>query len=92
MPHMHLSLQAGSDLILKRMKRRHLRADAARVVARARDLRPGIAIGADLIAGFPTETEALFRETLDFVAEAEVPFQAGVNISCNRLMLTWPAR
>jgi threonylcarbamoyladenosine tRNA methylthiotransferase MtaB len=74
MPHIHLSLQAGSDLILKRMKRRHLRADAARVVARARDLRPGIAIGADLIAGFPTETEALFRETLDFVAEAEVPF------------------
>ena len=74
MPHLHLSLQAGSDLILKRMKRRHLRADAARVVARARDLRPGIAIGADLIAGFPTETEALFRETLDFVAEAELPF------------------
>jgi threonylcarbamoyladenosine tRNA methylthiotransferase MtaB len=74
MPHMHLSLQAGSDLILKRMKRRHLRADAAGVVARARHLRPGIAIGADLIAGFPTETEALFRETLDFVAEAELPF------------------
>ena len=74
MPHLHLSLQAGSDLILKRMKRRHLRADAAGVVARARRLRPGIAIGADLIAGFPTETEALFRETLDFVAEAELPF------------------
>ena len=74
MPHLHLSLQAGSDLILKRMKRRHLRADAAAAIARARTLRPGIAIGADLIAGFPTETEALFRETLDFVAEAEVPF------------------
>ncbi len=74
MPHLHLSLQAGSDLILKRMKRRHLRADAAAAIARARTLRPGIAIGADLIAGFPTETESLFRETLDFVAEAEVPF------------------
>ena len=56
MPHMHLSLQAGSDLILKRMKRRHLRADVAAAIARARALRPGIAIGADLIAGFPTET------------------------------------
>ena len=74
MPHLHLSLQAGSDLILKRMKRRHLRADAATVIARARALRPGIAIGADLIAGFPTETEALFRETLDFATEAELPF------------------
>jgi threonylcarbamoyladenosine tRNA methylthiotransferase MtaB len=74
MPHLHLSLQAGSDLILKRMKRRHLRADAAATIARARVLRPGIAIGADLIAGFPTETEALFRETLDFVVAAEVPF------------------
>jgi threonylcarbamoyladenosine tRNA methylthiotransferase MtaB len=74
LPHLHLSLQAGSDLILKRMKRRHLRADAAAAVRRARSLRPGVAIGADLIAGFPTETEALFRETLDFVAEAEVAF------------------
>jgi threonylcarbamoyladenosine tRNA methylthiotransferase MtaB len=71
---LHLSLQAGSDLILKRMKRRHLRADAAAAIARARTLRPGIAIGADLIAGFPTETEALFRETLDFVTDAELPF------------------
>jgi len=74
MPHLHLSLQAGSDLILKRMKRRHLRADATAAIARARALRPGIAIGADLIAGFPTETEALFRETLDFVTDAELPF------------------
>jgi threonylcarbamoyladenosine tRNA methylthiotransferase MtaB len=74
MPHLHLSLQAGSDLILKRMKRRHLRADAAAAIVRARDLRPGIAIGADMIAGFPTETEMLFRETLDFIAEAELPF------------------
>ncbi len=74
MPHLHLSLQAGSDLILKRMKRRHLAADARAVIARARALRPGIAIGADLIAGFPTETDALFAETLAFVSEADVPF------------------
>jgi threonylcarbamoyladenosine tRNA methylthiotransferase MtaB len=74
LPHLHLSLQAASDLILKRMKRRHLRADAAAAIERARTLRPGIAIGADLIAGFPTESEALFRETLDFVVEAELPF------------------
>jgi threonylcarbamoyladenosine tRNA methylthiotransferase MtaB len=74
MPHLHLSLQAGSDLVLKRMKRRHSVADAWRIVERARDLRPGIALGADLIAGFPTETEALFCETLDFVTAAELPF------------------
>src|SRR3984957_3910593 len=74
MPHLHLSLQAASDLILKRMKRRHLRADAAATIARARSLRPGIAIGADLIAGFPTESDALFAETLDFVTDAELPF------------------
>jgi threonylcarbamoyladenosine tRNA methylthiotransferase MtaB len=73
MPHLHLSLQAASDLILKRMKRRHLRADATAAIERARDLRPGIAIGADVIAGFPTETETLFRETLDFVADAAIP-------------------
>jgi threonylcarbamoyladenosine tRNA methylthiotransferase MtaB len=74
MPHLHLSLQAGADLILKRMKRRHLAADARAVIARARALRPGIAIGADLIAGFPTETDALFAETLDFVQAEKIPF------------------
>ncbi|HJS87897.1 MAG TPA: MiaB/RimO family radical SAM methylthiotransferase, partial [Acetobacteraceae bacterium] len=74
MPHLHLSLQAGSDLILKRMKRRHLTKDARAVIARARALRPDIALGADLIAGFPTESDALFEETLDFVTEAELPF------------------
>jgi threonylcarbamoyladenosine tRNA methylthiotransferase MtaB len=74
MPHLHLSLQAGSDLILKRMKRRHLTTEARAVIDRARALRPGIAIGADLIAGFPTETDALFGETLDFVESAEMPF------------------
>lgn len=74
MPHLHLSLQAGSDLILKRMKRRHSRAGALGVIQRARSLRPGIAIGADLIAGFPTENDALFAETLDFVERTELPF------------------
>ena len=74
MPHLHLSLQAGCDLILKRMKRRHLAADAHAAIQRARVLRPGIAIGADLIAGFPTETESLFRQTLDFINQAELPF------------------
>ncbi len=74
MPHLHLSLQAGSDLILKRMKRRHLAEDAAGVIERARRLRPGIGIGADLIAGFPTETDALFDETLDFVRDHALPY------------------
>ena len=74
MPHLHLSLQAGSDLILKRMKRRHLAADAAAAIARARSLRPGIAIGADLIAGFPTETDELFEETRAFVEANDIPY------------------
>jgi threonylcarbamoyladenosine tRNA methylthiotransferase MtaB len=74
MPHLHLSVQAGSDLILKRMKRRHSRAQALAAIARARALRPGLAFGADLIAGFPTETEDLFAETLAFLAEADIPF------------------
>lgn len=74
MPHLHLSVQAGSDLVLKRMRRRHSRAGALGVVARARRERPGVGIGADLIAGFPTETEEMFGETLRFVAEAEAPY------------------
>ena len=74
MPHLHLSIQAGSDLILKRMKRRHLRADALAVARRARELRPGIALGADLIAGFPTETDALFDETLALIEDAGLHF------------------
>ena len=74
MPHLHLSLQAGSDLILKRMKRRHGAVQAADVIARARAVRPGIAIGADLIAGFPTETDALFEETLAFVERERIAF------------------
>ncbi len=74
MPHLHFSLQAGSDLILKRMKRRHSRDEALGAIARARALRPGLGVGADLIAGFPTETDALFAETLALVEEAEIPF------------------
>ena len=83
MPHLHLSLQAGSDMVLKRMKRRHLRADALALCRRARELRPGLALGADLIAGFPTEDEAMFAETQAFVAEAPLdylhvfPYSAG---------------
>lgn len=74
MPHLHLSVQAGTDLVLKRMRRRHSRAGALAVVARARAVRPAVAIGADMIAGFPTETEALFAETLAFMEEAAVPY------------------
>jgi threonylcarbamoyladenosine tRNA methylthiotransferase MtaB len=69
MPHLHLSLQAGHDLILKRMKRRHSRADAVAFCATVRRLRPDIVLGADIIAGFPTETEAMFAGSLDLVAE-----------------------
>ena len=69
MPHLHLSLQAGDDLILKRMKRRHLRADAIRLCGALRRLRPDIVFGADIITGFPTEDEAMFAGSLDLVAE-----------------------
>ena len=69
MPHLHLSLQAGDDMILKRMKRRHLRDDAIRFCADARTLRPDIVFGADIIAGFPTETEAMFEASLALVEE-----------------------
>ena len=70
MPHLHLSVQAGDDLILKRMKRRHLRDDVIRIAERLRDLRPDIVLGADIIAGFPTETEEMFQRSLDLVDEA----------------------
>jgi threonylcarbamoyladenosine tRNA methylthiotransferase MtaB len=69
MPHLHLSLQAGHDLTLKRMKRRHLRDDAVRFCEEARRLRPDVTFGADLIAGFPTETEAMFEGTLGLVGD-----------------------
>jgi threonylcarbamoyladenosine tRNA methylthiotransferase MtaB len=74
MPHLHLSLQAGDDLILKRMKRRHLRADAIAFCRNLRGLRPDIVFGADLIAGFPTETEDRFARSLDLVDECGLTF------------------
>ncbi|MCB1882786.1 MAG: MiaB/RimO family radical SAM methylthiotransferase [Geminicoccaceae bacterium] len=74
MPHVHLSLQAGDDLVLKRMRRRHRRAEALALCARLRARRPGIAFGADLIAGFPTEDEAMFGRSLALVEEAGLAF------------------
>jgi threonylcarbamoyladenosine tRNA methylthiotransferase MtaB len=67
-------VQAGDDLVLKRMRRRHLRADVIRATERLHALRPGLAFGADLIAGFPTEDEAMFGRTLDLVAEAGLTY------------------
>ncbi|MFO6465006.1 tRNA (N(6)-L-threonylcarbamoyladenosine(37)-C(2))-methylthiotransferase MtaB [Jannaschia sp. KMU-145] len=72
MPHLHLSLQHGSDLILKRMKRRHLRDDAIRFCEAARRLRPDMTFGADIIAGFPTETEEQFADSLDLVEACDL--------------------
>ena len=74
MPHLHLSLQAGDDLILKRMKRRHLRDDAIRFCAEVRASRPEMVFGADIIAGFPTETEAMFQRSLDLVQDCGLTF------------------
>jgi threonylcarbamoyladenosine tRNA methylthiotransferase MtaB len=74
MPHLHLSLQAGDDLILKRMKRRHSREGAIAAARRARAARPEVALGADLIAGFPTESEDMFRRSLDLIAECGLAF------------------
>jgi threonylcarbamoyladenosine tRNA methylthiotransferase MtaB len=72
MPHVHLSLQSGDDLILKRMKRRHSRADAVNLVARLKARRPDLAVGADLIAGFPTEDETMHRANRSIIAELGV--------------------
>ncbi|GFE64341.1 tRNA (N(6)-L-threonylcarbamoyladenosine(37)-C(2))-methylthiotransferase MtaB [Litoreibacter roseus] len=72
MPHLHLSLQAGDDMILKRMKRRHLRDDAIRFCEDAQRLRPDMTFGADIIAGFPTETEAMFENSLRLVDECDL--------------------
>jgi threonylcarbamoyladenosine tRNA methylthiotransferase MtaB len=74
MPHLHLSLQHGDDLILKRMKRRHGRADAIRLVEQVRQVRPDVAFGADLIAGFPTESEAAFENTLRLADDCDLAF------------------
>jgi threonylcarbamoyladenosine tRNA methylthiotransferase MtaB len=72
MPHLHLSLQSGDDLILKRMKRRHSRADAIAFCNKMRRLRPDVVFGADIIAGFPTETEAMFARSLDLLHECRL--------------------
>jgi threonylcarbamoyladenosine tRNA methylthiotransferase MtaB len=74
MPHLHLSLQAGDDMILKRMKRRHLRDDAIRFCEEARRLRPDLVFGADIIAGFPTETEQMFTNSLKLVEDCGLTF------------------
>src|SRR5690349_18965950 len=74
MPHLHLSLQSGDDLILKRMKRRHSRKDAIEFCAQVRRLRPDITLGADIIAGFPTETEDMFARSEDLVRECDLTF------------------
>jgi len=74
MPHLHLSLQAGDDMILKRMKRRHTRADAVAFCDQVRRLRPDVTFGADIIAGFPTETEAMFARSLELVEDCGLTF------------------
>jgi len=74
MPHLHLSLQSGDDMILKRMKRRHSRDDALAIVAKLRSLRPDMVFGADIIAGFPTEDDAMFENTLRIVSEADLTY------------------
>lgn len=74
MPHLHLSLQSGDDMILKRMKRRHLRDDAIRFCEQARQLRPDMVFGADIIAGFPTETDEMFDQSLRLIEECGLTF------------------
>jgi threonylcarbamoyladenosine tRNA methylthiotransferase MtaB len=74
MPHFHLSLQAGDDMILKRMKRRHLRQDAIEICQKLRSLRPHVTFGADIIAGFPTETDEMFKNTLRIIEECNLSF------------------
>jgi len=91
MPHVHLSLQHGDDLILKRMKRRHLRRDAIRLVERLKSVRPDLTVGADLIAGFPTESEAAAANTLRLLDECGIvaahvfPFSARPNTPAARM-------
>jgi threonylcarbamoyladenosine tRNA methylthiotransferase MtaB len=91
MPHLHLSLQAGDDLILKRMKRRHLRDDAIAFCQEVRAARPEVVLGADIIAGFPTETEAMFVRSLDLVEECGLtwlhvfPFSARMGTPAARM-------
>jgi threonylcarbamoyladenosine tRNA methylthiotransferase MtaB len=72
MPHLHMSFQAGDDMVLKRMKRRHSRAQAVETVARLKAKRPELAIGADLIAGFPTETEAMHENSVRLIEDCDI--------------------
>ena len=74
MPHLHVSLQAGDDMILKRMKRRHSRAEAVAFCQQLKTARPDIAFGADIIAGFPTETEAMFQNSVNLIADCDLSF------------------
>jgi threonylcarbamoyladenosine tRNA methylthiotransferase MtaB len=74
MPHLHLSLQAGDDMILKRMKRRHLRGHSIAFCAEVRKLRPDMVFGADIIAGFPTETDEMFKNSLRIVEECGLTY------------------
>ncbi|WP_343561336.1 tRNA (N(6)-L-threonylcarbamoyladenosine(37)-C(2))-methylthiotransferase MtaB [Kiloniella sp. b19] len=74
MPHLHISLQAGDDMVLKRMKRRHLRNDVETMVRRARALRPDVVFGADIIAGFPTEDDTMFRNSLNLVRDLDLTY------------------
>ncbi len=97
MPHLHLSLQAGDDVILKRMKRRHLRADAIAFCDQVRRLRPDVVFGGDIIAGFPTETDAMFARSLDLVDECGLthlhvfPFSARPGTPAARMPPVAPA-
>jgi threonylcarbamoyladenosine tRNA methylthiotransferase MtaB len=97
MPHLHLSLQAGDDVILKRMKRRHLRADAIAFCDQVRRLRPDVVLGGDIIAGFPTETDAMFARSLDLVDECGLthlhvfPFSARPGTPAARMPPVAPA-
>jgi len=72
MPHLHLSIQAGDDMILKRMKRRHLRKDVIQIAKHLKKVRPDLVLGADLIAGFPTETDSMFKQSLNLISEIEL--------------------
>jgi threonylcarbamoyladenosine tRNA methylthiotransferase MtaB len=97
MPHLHLSLQAGDDIILKRMKRRHLRADAIAFCDQVRRLRPDMVLGGDIIAGFPTETDAMFARSLDLIDECGLthlhvfPFSARPGTAAARMPPVAPA-
>jgi threonylcarbamoyladenosine tRNA methylthiotransferase MtaB len=97
MPHLHMSFQSGDDMVLKRMKRRHSRSAAVATVERLKAKRPGLAIGADLIAGFPTETEAMHENSLGLIEECDVvmghifPFSAKAGTPAARMPQVEPA-